>query len=51
MIITVDVETVFSWIGTAVCIIVPALITLGLYANFGVYRKTGSGSEEGKWKP
>jgi hypothetical protein len=53
MIVTLDIETVFAWVGTAVCLLVPILITLGLYANFGVYRKTGDGAGEGggKWKP
>ena len=51
MIITLDIETLFSWIGTAVCIIAPSLIVLGLYANFGVYRKTDvDKKEDQKWK-
>ena len=41
MIFTVDVQWIFSVVGTAVCAIAPLVIGLGLYANFGVHRKGG----------
>ena len=47
MIITVDVESVFAMVGTAVCVIVPLVIALGLYANFRVVRREGGE----KWTP
>jgi hypothetical protein len=39
MTFTLDVQWIFSVVGTAVCAIVPLIVALGLYANFGVYRK------------
>lgn len=47
MTFTLDVQWIFSVVGTAVCAIAPLVIGLALYANFGVYRKGGKGSD--KW--
>jgi hypothetical protein len=47
MTITLNIESIFAWIGTAACVIVPLIIALAVYANYGVYRK-GQGGE--KWK-
>jgi hypothetical protein len=41
MTFTLDVQWIFSVVGTAVCAITPLVIGLALYANFGVYRKGG----------
>ncbi len=43
---TIDMQWIFAVVGTAVCVIVPLVIGLGLYANFGVHRKGGKWTGE-----